>query len=51
MTAVTCETYNLTFNSKAIQEAMVDNVNNDDKVIIVQKGGTNTAIMVVYRNG
>jgi hypothetical protein len=51
MTAVTCETYDLTCNSASIETAMEANVNNDDKVIFIQKGGSNSVIMVVYRNG
>lgn len=51
MTAVTCETYDITFNSSAIETAIEAYVNNDDKVLIVQKGASNSAILVVYRNG
>ena len=51
MTAVTCETYDLTFNSDSIETAMEANVNNDDNVIFIQKGSSNSLIMVVYRNG
>ena len=51
MTAVTCETYDLTFNSKVIHDAIEAYVKNDDKIEIVQKGGSNSAILIVYRNG
>jgi len=51
MTAVTCETYDITFNSTAIHDAIESYVNNNDKIEIVQKGSSNSAILVVYRNG
>ncbi len=49
MTAVTCETYDLTFNSKDIKSVIESGANVGDSVMFIPKGGSNSMVMVVYR--